>query len=519
MGIRLTVIALGLVMMTAAAQGEQVPGTVIDHQPASTKEYVGSPSIVIAPNGDYVASHDLFGPGSTSTQSAVSRIFVSHDRGVTWTKVAEVNDQFWSNLFVLKKHIYLMGVTAEYGRIVIRESDDNGATWSEAHYLTEDAGYHTAPVPVVIHDGKIYRAFEHHPAGPWGSFQAFVMWAPVDSDITKSASWSFSDRLSFPVGDEGNAWLEGNAVVGPEGSVVDILRVNNASRAAALKLTDHNLKLDRFVDFPGGATKFTIRFDPVSKLYWTLSNPALPGEPLAVSSPASVRNTLALMSSPDLTHWTPREIVLHHSESRFHAFQYVDWQFDGSDIIVASRTAFDDEMGGAHSFHDADFMTFHRIPSFRKSGRVKLTGKPFVTAEVFSAEQMEKWTKATAADAARSVASVYPQAIGAYGNHHTMITTRVKTGEAEQHRDWIDIFVAVAGEATLVSGGHLESPRAIGPGEQRGSSVADGVSELLKPGAVVHIDPEIPHQLILSDGGSFTYFVIKVKRDATLSPQ
>ncbi|GGG62754.1 sialidase family protein [Edaphobacter dinghuensis] len=513
MRIGFTGIALCLAMVVGA-RAQQVPGVVIDHQPASTKEYVGSPSIVVAPNGDYVASHDCFGPGSTSTKSAVTRIFVSHDRGVTWTKVTEVNDQFWSNLFVLRRRIYLMGTTAEYGRIVIRDSDDNGATWSEAHYLTEDAGYHTAPVPVVIHDGRIYRAFEHHPTGPWGSFQAFVMWAPVDSDITKEANWSFSDRLSFPVGDKGDTWLEGNAVVGPNGSILDILRVNNASRVAILKLTDRTLKLDQFVDFPGGATKFTIRFDPISKLYWTLSNPALPGESLAVSSPASVRNTLALMSSPDLTHWTPREIVLHYPESRFHAFQYVDWQFDASDIIVASRTAFDDGIGGAHSFHDANYLTFHRIRGFRKSGRVQLTGKPLATAEVIPAQQMEKWMKATATDAAKSEAGVYAQAMGEYGSHRTMITTRVKTGEAEEHRDWSDIFVAVAGEATLVSGGHLKNPRTIGAGEQRGSGVDDGVSEPLKPGAVAHIDPGIPHQLIVPEGGSFTYFVVKIKRVA-----
>ncbi len=493
---------------------QKVPGVVIDHQPVASREYIGSPSIVIAPNGDYVSSHDLFGPGSTSTVSAVTRIFLSHDHGMTWTKVTEVNDQFWSNLFVLKNHIYLMGTSAEYGRIVIRESDDNGNTWSPANFLTEDAGYHTAPVPVITRGGRIYRAFEHHPTGPWGSFQAFVMWAPVDSDITKATSWSLSDRLSFPVGDMGDTWLEGNAVVSSDGSILDILRVNNASRASILKLTDHSLKLDRFVSFPGGATKFTIRFDPVSRLYWTLSNPALPGEPLATSSPASVRNTLALMSSPDLTHWTPLEIVLHNPESHFHGFQYVDWQFDGSDIIVASRTAFDDDQGMADTFHDANYMTFHRIQGFSKKSSVKLTGERFSSAEVFTQQQMQSWTKSTLTDAGKSESGVYPQTMGEYGNHRTMITTRTKTGEAEQHRDWADIFVAVAGEATLVSGGHLENPKTVSAGEQKGSSLVDGVSNVLKAGAVVHIDPQIPHQLIVPEGSTFTYFVVKVKQAA-----
>lgn len=503
--------------LSAAAFGQTVPGVVIDHQPVASREYVGSPSIVIAPNGDYVSSHDLFGPGSTSTVNATSRIFLSHDRGVTWSKVAEVDNQFWSNLFVVKNHIYLMGTSYEYGRIVIRESDDNGKTWSATHFLTDDTGYHTAPVPVVVHDGKIYRAFELHPKGPWGSFKAFLMWAPVDSDLTSAASWTMAEKLSFPVGDMGDTWLEGNAVVARDGSMLDILRVNNASRAAVLKLTGNTMAVDRFVKFPGGATKFSIRFDPVSKLYWTLSNPALPGEAMAVSSPASVRNTLALSSSPDLTHWTPRKIVLHYPESRVHGFQYVDWQFDGSDIIVASRTAFDDDQGAAHSFHDANYLTFHRIAGFRKTGTVKLTGEPFTSAEVFTDTQMQNWTKATTTDAAKAEMGVYPQALGMYGNHSLSITTRVKTGQAEQHRDWIDVFYAVAGEATLVSGGHLENAKTTEPGEQKGTGVVDGVSKVLKAGAVVHIDPEIAHQLVIPEGGTFTYFVVKVKKEAGAS--
>ncbi len=349
------------------------------------------------------------------------------------------------------------------------------------------------------------------PQAPGGSFQAFVMSARVDSDLTEPSGWSFSNRLSFPIDGEGNTWLEGNAVVAPNGDILDILRVNNLSRIAILRLTGSTLTLDRFADFPGGATKFSIRFDPASKLYWTLSNPALPGEPLAVSFPGSVRNTLAMMSSPDLSHWTPRAIVEHHTDSLSHGFQYVDWQFDGNDIIAASRTAFDDGLGGAHTFHDANYLTFYRIPSFRKTPTIELTGSPFSTAEIFSAPQMEKLTSGTAVGAAKSSTGLYTQAMGEYGNHRTMLSTRVRTGDAEQHSEWCDILVAVSGEASLVSGGHLENPKTLSWGELRGSAVSGGASQPLKPGAVVHINAGIAHQLVVPPGSSFTYFVVKVK--------
>src|SRR5260221_12261516 len=57
------------------------PGVVIDHRAASTRQYVGSPSLAILADGDYVASHDWFGPGSTQNRTAV---FASRDHGQTW---------------------------------------------------------------------------------------------------------------------------------------------------------------------------------------------------------------------------------------------------------------------------------------------------------------------------------------------------------------------------------------------------------------------------------------------------
>jgi hypothetical protein len=58
------------VLLASMAQAVDVPGVVIDHAFASTGCYVGSPSIAVLPNGDYVASHDLFGPKSGCDKAA-----------------------------------------------------------------------------------------------------------------------------------------------------------------------------------------------------------------------------------------------------------------------------------------------------------------------------------------------------------------------------------------------------------------------------------------------------------------
>ena len=356
---------LGFILMAAALAVEGPPGVVIDHAPAAARRYIGSPSIAILRDGSYVASHDFFGPASNQGVSGVTRIFRSQDRGRTWQRTAELQDQFWSGLFLHRGALYLMGTSCEYGRIAIRRSNDGGRTWSQPSFLTAGPNYHTAPVPVVVYKGRVWRAFEYHPPGAWGFFEALVLSAPEKADLLDPRSWTTTPRLPFPAdAPEGKHWLEGNAVIGPRGELLDILRVDNVEKAAVTRIEPGGLHFEEMVEFPGGAKKFTIRYDRKSKLYWALANPA-PG----AANPASVRNTLALISSPDLRRWQIRRVILSHPDPARHAFQYADWQFDGPDLVVVSRTAFDDEEGGAPRGHDANFLTFHRVERFRETSR------------------------------------------------------------------------------------------------------------------------------------------------------
>lgn len=361
----------------------KVPGVVIDHSPAASGRYIGSPSIVVLPDGDYLASHDFFGPNSGSKKCATTVVFRSADRGATWHRRSEVRCAFWSNLFVHRGAVYLMGTTGENGRIVIRRSVDDGRTWTHPDNartgLLAPAGHwHTAPVPVVGHDGRLWRAFENvNIKLPWGlHFSAGVLSVPENADLLAAANWTFSNFLPRNpnwLDGEFGGWLEGNAVLAPDGSVVDVLRVDVPrlpEKAAIVKVSDDGRKVtfdpaSGFINFPGGATKFTIRHDPQSAGFWTLANVVDAQDAGDPVKPASIRNTLALVHSIDLRTWEVRRIILHHPDIKHHAFQYVDWQFDGNDIIAAIRTAFDDGQGGAHTYHDADFLTFYRIRNFR----------------------------------------------------------------------------------------------------------------------------------------------------------
>src|SRR6185295_10553473 len=86
--------ALGAALQAAEpnpTEYSKPPGIVIDYRAASTRQYVGSPSLAILAGGDYVASHDWFGPGSTRDHTVV---FASRDHGQTWKQLTEIEGQW-----------------------------------------------------------------------------------------------------------------------------------------------------------------------------------------------------------------------------------------------------------------------------------------------------------------------------------------------------------------------------------------------------------------------------------------
>jgi len=379
----LTALLITGIILKSCTHSAKVPGIVVNHVPASSAIYVGSPSICILPNGDYIASHGFFGPRSTEWKTAVTAVFKSIDKGNSWEKISEINGQFWSNIFVHNDLLYIMGTWNHNGNFIIRRSVDGGNSWtdpvdSETGLLLEGE-YHTAPMPVIVHNGRIWRAIEHivlFKDSVDTHLCPMVISAPVDDDLLNASNWKASNYLPFDstyLDGKFKNWLEGNAVVTPEGNLVNILRVSTSEKgrqlAAVVNISEDGSTVSfdpstGFMDFIGGAVKFSIRYDKISGLYWTISN--MVDGSFTDMDAAIVRNKLILKSSPDLKNWTVNKVLLYHPDVENHAFQYIGWEFDGSDIIFLSRTAYDDESGGAHSYHDANYITFHRIINFRK---------------------------------------------------------------------------------------------------------------------------------------------------------
>ncbi len=369
-----------LVMLTIAAHTEKtdhslVPGVVIAHQPKTSRCYIGSPSLAVLPNGDYVASHEHFGPGARKLGSKRTVISRSADKGKTWEPIARVHAS-WSTLFVHRDKLYLIGTLDGYSPIVICLSDDGGKSWTDPVRLSRKGKYHGAPVPVVEHKGRLWRAFEEHigKRSPWdaGKFHAIVMSAPLDADLLAPESWIATNTVAWPGGLEpADGWLEGNVVVTPKGRLENILRVNNRRKGGKAAITTISedgkiLTVDPktfLINFPGGCKKFTIRWDDKTKCCWSLTNyipPKFEGADANLT-----RNTLTLTCSADLRDWKIRDIILQHPNRHHVGWQYIDWLFDGKDIIFVSRTAYPDGLGGAQNCHDTNYMTFHRLKDFR----------------------------------------------------------------------------------------------------------------------------------------------------------
>lgn len=375
----------------------KVPGTVITKSQDIKNIYITNPSIVILPDGQYLAS--CSGAMRSKGDKGGVSFFISADKGKTW-KLQSNNCvvMTFCNLFVHRGTLYLMGTNRGYKDVVISKSDDNGKTWTKPEIasnglLLTGGYYHSAPVPVVVTGGRIWRAMENCENAEGKNKRALVMSAPVDADLLNASSWTATNELTFSVPDrwkenhEFKQWLEGNVVIDRNGKVVNVLRVDELKEGGFAAIThvsginglNFNPEND-LIRLPGGGKKFCIRFDTVSNKYWTISNAEFDEDRAKTHSgkyktgvhASLLRNRVVLMYSNDLKTWNVKDTLISTDNPFFYGFQYIDWQFDRNDIIAVTRTAFEEERGLPMRQHDANFLTFYRFANFRTNKLITL---------------------------------------------------------------------------------------------------------------------------------------------------
>jgi mannose-6-phosphate isomerase-like protein (cupin superfamily) len=98
-----------------------------------------------------------------------------------------------------------------------------------------------------------------------------------------------------------------------------------------------------------------------------------------------------------------------------------------------------------------------------------------------------------------------------YPQHAAMLSFRSRSGEAEVHDQFADLFIVLAGAATLVTGGSVAGARIVAPGETRGVSINGGMQQNLRPGDVAHVPAGTPHQMLLRGEDTVTCLVMKIQ--------
>ena len=98
-----------------------------------------------------------------------------------------------------------------------------------------------------------------------------------------------------------------------------------------------------------------------------------------------------------------------------------------------------------------------------------------------------------------------------YPQHRAMLLFRSRSGEAEVHENWADLFIVLAGAATLVTGGTVAEARTIAPGETRGAAIEGGAQQALRAGEIAHVPAGTPHQMLLAGENTITCLVMKVQ--------
>lgn len=355
-----------------------VPGTVVnylhpdDNTYSFSGNYLCSPSLIKLPSGKLLSSMDVF---RGNYPQNLSLIFESDDNGETWNYVTELFPCFWGMMFYENNSLYMLGMSNEYGDLLIGKSDDEGKTWSNPSVIfrgsccTREKGLHRAPMKIHRAFGRIWTDVEY---GSWTKkeFNNAFLSAPIgDYDYTNPEIWTLSEFFmhneyakSYPDDLIPGACgaIEGNVISSKDGKLYNFLRYGT-EKCLLLEL-DKNTpegtpEFKGLIDINITASKFDIVFDDVTQLYFIIGS-------RRDREKNTQRNLLSLFSSEDLFNWNfVCDLIDYRDEDpKYVGFQYISFEIDGDDIIYLSRTAFN----CAANFHDSNYQTFHRIKNFRR---------------------------------------------------------------------------------------------------------------------------------------------------------
>ena len=364
--------------------GESV-GTVVNYLHPEDRIYgfsgsrLASPSLLRLPDGTLLASMDVYEKNGGQN---LTLVFASTDDGASWHYRSALYPCFWGKLFLHRDELYMLACSTEYGDLLIGRSPDGGRTFGAPTVIARGKeagdgvnGFHRAPQNVICYNDRLYTSYEW---GAWANrdfcHAAGVLSCDAAADLLNADSWKRTEPLKFDpawVQDAGKvtpvtATIEGTVVIDPKGNLLDVLRFECPAAKVILYRANEGdptapLAFERTMDFPAGHSKFTIlerdgRYYSVATRYFE--------DGMRTARGRAPRNLLSLLVSDDLVSWRVAEDLIdcRDRDMNKHGFQYVDFMFDGEEILYLCRTA----LNGAADFHDTNYITFHRIENYRE---------------------------------------------------------------------------------------------------------------------------------------------------------
>ena len=358
---------------------------------------VCAPSIVRLPSGKLLVLHDV--PCDRSQNPAcpcLAILLQSEDNGKTWKYVCDIRPAFNPMIFLHNGELYILALSTDYTDLIIGKSVDEGKTWTSPVTILRGEninrfGWHRGAMPFIEHNGTLYTSVEYgfvnelirpseaelknaydSDADPksradatlWRagdkiirlSHYAGVLSIRKDADMLKPENWCVTP-LYFPGEYDPRQCIEGNLLILPDGKLYDFLRTIRSGKSLLLKLDEKNpregelsfVRLDE--QFPlSSQSKFDIKYDEASKRYIAFGNLYPYG-----------RRTLVMAVSKDFENWDTAYTVADVKNTP-DCFSYPSWIFDGEDILLVSRTAYN----GATNQHDTNMITFHKIKNYRQ---------------------------------------------------------------------------------------------------------------------------------------------------------
>ncbi len=399
---------------------------LVAQSPDATNMPLYSPSLVRLKSGRLVASYTE-DRKKESTEKSFQVILTSDDGGKTWTKRAE-SPATQGRIFEADGSLYYLATGAGMPISRSTDQGltwsppalltDKDKVWQQT----------AANVWLANGNIYLVMELRVKKIDAWGAGEKapVLMRAKVGADLTKPQSWTFSSTLDFadlipgyrendpqinyfgipfypqnypnrqpispgrsfsPMG-----WAEGSVVqiLDPDnywydpaghtfhiflraltgmtnyGAMCKVVENADGSMTTSLESAPSGKKL-LFLPLPGGQMRFHVCYDSKTKLYWLLSSQTTDSMTRAEKlSPErhdlafGERHRLVLHFSKNMVDWCFAGVVA-VGDSPKEARHYAAMDIDGDDLVILSRSA--DE--SAHSAHDGNMITFHRVKNFR----------------------------------------------------------------------------------------------------------------------------------------------------------